>query len=120
MIPPTIQALGITQEGAPTRWHATGYVEGLGLAGSLGHEPGRGDGGVAATRRPAGGSAGGPRGGYGPGGAPDMTPAAQTWPRPTLLVKSRMRRQAVFPTRFESQKDQVPSSGDPYSHGIEN
>jgi hypothetical protein len=27
---PTIQALGITQEGAPTRWKATGYVEGIG------------------------------------------------------------------------------------------
>jgi hypothetical protein len=30
MTPPKIQALGITQEGAPTRWKATGYVEGLG------------------------------------------------------------------------------------------
>jgi hypothetical protein len=27
---PKIQALGITQEGAPTSWRATGYVEGLG------------------------------------------------------------------------------------------
>jgi hypothetical protein len=27
---PTMQALGVTQEGAPTRWHATGYVDGLG------------------------------------------------------------------------------------------
>ena len=25
-----IQALGITQEGAPTRWKATGYVDGVG------------------------------------------------------------------------------------------
>jgi hypothetical protein len=30
MTPPTIQALGITQEGAPTRWKATGYVAGVG------------------------------------------------------------------------------------------
>jgi hypothetical protein len=30
MTTPTIQALGITQEGAPTRWKATGYVEGVG------------------------------------------------------------------------------------------
>ena len=30
MTTPEIQALGITQEGDPTRWHATGYVEGLG------------------------------------------------------------------------------------------
>ena len=28
--PPTIQALGITHEGAPTRCKATGYVEGVG------------------------------------------------------------------------------------------
>jgi hypothetical protein len=26
MTPPTIQALGVTQEGSPTRWKATGYV----------------------------------------------------------------------------------------------
>jgi hypothetical protein len=25
-----IQSLGVTQEGAPTRWRATGYVDGLG------------------------------------------------------------------------------------------
>lgn len=30
MTPPTIQALGITQEWAGTRWKATGYVEGIG------------------------------------------------------------------------------------------
>ena len=30
MTPPTIQALGVTQEGAPTRWRATGYVEDVG------------------------------------------------------------------------------------------
>jgi hypothetical protein len=30
MTPPKVQALGITQEGSPTRWNATGYVEGLG------------------------------------------------------------------------------------------
>jgi hypothetical protein len=30
MTPPKIQALGITQEGSPTRWRATGYVEGIG------------------------------------------------------------------------------------------
>jgi hypothetical protein len=29
MTPSKIQALGITQEGAPTRWKATGYVEGI-------------------------------------------------------------------------------------------
>jgi hypothetical protein len=27
---PKIQALGITQQGSPTRWKATGYVEGVG------------------------------------------------------------------------------------------
>jgi hypothetical protein len=27
---PKIQALGITQEGSPTRWRATGYVQGFG------------------------------------------------------------------------------------------
>jgi hypothetical protein len=30
MTPPKIQALGVTQEGSPTRWKATGYVEGIG------------------------------------------------------------------------------------------
>jgi hypothetical protein len=30
MTPPKIQALGVTQEGAPTRWKATGYVDGVG------------------------------------------------------------------------------------------
>lgn len=30
MTTPRIQALGITQEGAPTRWKATGYVDGVG------------------------------------------------------------------------------------------
>ena len=30
MTTPNIQALGITQEGAPTCWKATGYVEGIG------------------------------------------------------------------------------------------
>jgi hypothetical protein len=30
MSPPKIQALGITQEGAKTRWKATGYVDGIG------------------------------------------------------------------------------------------
>ena len=30
MTPPKIQALGITQEGSPTRWKARGYVEGVG------------------------------------------------------------------------------------------
>jgi hypothetical protein len=29
MIPSTIQALGVTQEGAPTRWRARGYVDGI-------------------------------------------------------------------------------------------
>ena len=27
---PTIQALGVTQEGSPARWRATGTVEGVG------------------------------------------------------------------------------------------
>ena len=30
MTPPKIQGLGVTQEGSPTRWKATGYVEGIG------------------------------------------------------------------------------------------
>jgi hypothetical protein len=30
MTPPTIQALGITQEWSTTRWKATGYVAGIG------------------------------------------------------------------------------------------
>jgi hypothetical protein len=30
MTPPTIQALGITQQWPTTRWKATGYVDGLG------------------------------------------------------------------------------------------
>jgi hypothetical protein len=30
MTPPKIQALGVTQERAPTRWRATSYVEGVG------------------------------------------------------------------------------------------
>ena len=30
MTTPKIQALGITQEGATTRWKATGYVDGMG------------------------------------------------------------------------------------------
>ena len=30
MSTPKIQALGITQEGSPTRWKATGYVDGIG------------------------------------------------------------------------------------------
>jgi hypothetical protein len=30
MTPPEIQALRVTQEGAPTRWLARGYVEGIG------------------------------------------------------------------------------------------
>jgi hypothetical protein len=30
MTTPEIQALRVTQEGAPTRWLARGYVEGLG------------------------------------------------------------------------------------------
>jgi hypothetical protein len=30
MTPPKIQGLGVTQEGAPTRWQATGDVEGIG------------------------------------------------------------------------------------------
>jgi hypothetical protein len=28
--PPKIQALGVTQEGSPTRWKARGHVEGVG------------------------------------------------------------------------------------------
>jgi hypothetical protein len=30
MTPPNIQAIGVTQEGSPTRWRATGYVKGVG------------------------------------------------------------------------------------------
>jgi hypothetical protein len=30
MTPPTIQALGVTQDWSPTRWKARGYVEGVG------------------------------------------------------------------------------------------
>jgi hypothetical protein len=30
MTTPRIQALGITQEGSPTRWKASGYVAGVG------------------------------------------------------------------------------------------
>jgi hypothetical protein len=30
MTPPIIKALGITQDDSPTRWKATGYVEGVG------------------------------------------------------------------------------------------
>ena len=30
MTTPKIQGLGITQEGLPTNWKATGYVEGIG------------------------------------------------------------------------------------------
>jgi hypothetical protein len=30
MTTPNIQALGITQEGVPTRWKATGYIDGAG------------------------------------------------------------------------------------------
>jgi hypothetical protein len=30
MTPPKIQALDITQEGTPTRWKATSYVDGVG------------------------------------------------------------------------------------------
>ncbi len=30
MTTPKIQALGLTQEGAATRWKATGYVDGVG------------------------------------------------------------------------------------------
>jgi hypothetical protein len=47
MTTPKIQALGVVQEGSPTRWKATSAVEGGGLAGGLGHEPDRGHGGVA-------------------------------------------------------------------------
>ena len=30
MTTPKIQALGITQQGSPTRWKATGYLDGVG------------------------------------------------------------------------------------------
>jgi hypothetical protein len=30
MTPPKIKALGIVQDGSPTRWKAIGYVEGVG------------------------------------------------------------------------------------------
>ena len=36
MTPPTIQALGVTQEWPSTRWKATGYVEGVGWLAAWG------------------------------------------------------------------------------------
>lgn len=30
MIPPTIKGIGITQQGSPTSWKTTGYVDGVG------------------------------------------------------------------------------------------
>jgi hypothetical protein len=36
MTPPTIQGLGLTQEGSPMRWKATGYIEGLGWLAAWG------------------------------------------------------------------------------------
>jgi hypothetical protein len=44
----------------------------------------------------------------------------QTWPRPTLLVNSKIHGQAVFPTKFESQRDQVCPSSNTHSHGVGN
>jgi hypothetical protein len=35
----------------------------------------------------------------------------QTWPRPTLLVKSKTRGKAVVHTTFEGQRDRTHSSG---------
>ena len=58
MSPPTIQALGITQEWSGTSWKATGLRRGGGLAGGLGPQPGLGPGGIASPGRPAGGRAG--------------------------------------------------------------
>jgi hypothetical protein len=34
--PPTIQGLGVMQEGAPTRWRATGCVDGVGCLKACG------------------------------------------------------------------------------------
>ena len=36
MTPPKIQALGITQQGSPTRWKATGDVVGIGWLEAVG------------------------------------------------------------------------------------
>jgi hypothetical protein len=36
MTPPMLQALGVTPEGAPTRWNATGDVEGVGWLAAWG------------------------------------------------------------------------------------
>src|SRR5688500_7820214 len=44
--------------------------------------------------------------------------SAQTWPRPTLLVKSKMHGKAVLHTRCEGQSDQGHASGDTHSHGV--
>jgi DDE superfamily endonuclease len=44
----------------------------------------------------------------------------QTWPRPTLLVNSKIHGQAVFPTKLESQRDQVCPSSNTHSHGVGN
>jgi hypothetical protein len=55
MTPPTIQALGVTQEGSPSRWRATGYVEGIGWLGGSGHQPDHGHEGAAGPSRATGG-----------------------------------------------------------------
>ena len=36
MTPPTIQALGVTQDWAGTRWKATGYMGGIGWLAACG------------------------------------------------------------------------------------
>jgi hypothetical protein len=42
----------------------------------------------------------------------------QTWPRLTLLVKSKTRGKAVLPRTCERQGDRVHSFGDTHAHGV--
>ena len=44
--------------------------------------------------------------------------AVQTWPRPTLLVKSKSRGQAVLHRTFEGPQDYIHSASDPHSHSV--
>jgi hypothetical protein len=43
----------------------------------------------------------------------------QTWPRLTLLVNSEMRGKAVSEATFGGQIDQVHTSGETHSYGVE-
>ena len=51
MSSPTIKGIGITQHVSPASWKATGYVDGIGWLGSLGHQPDRGNGGDTSAGR---------------------------------------------------------------------